>query len=276
MVIAPDYVDGGDFVDGRAPAAINDGFWGYIDHSGDLVFPRKPILKSAGRFGDGLAPVRLNGDVGFMNENGWAFRSITKPDGSEREIRTATPFHDGRAAVNGRGLSGSTPPARWPSTRRRADGCRPVRTACRGFTTGCCRWSSGMAAISAAVAPTWPTKAPVIRAAGRTGCSGPCHRSATSWSGSTARARCRSIPPPAGWTPALPLCPSAPTMAASPPGPTACRCRGRSRASRARTAPMPPATRRISTCPGAAPPTRAGRGRCRCRAAGGGRTNRSI
>ena len=104
MVIAPDYVDGGDFVEGRAPAAINDGFWGYIDRSGDLVFPRKPVMKSAGRYGDGLAPVRLNGDVGFMNESDWAFRSITKLDGSESEIRAVTAFHDGRAAVkHGRG-----------------------------------------------------------------------------------------------------------------------------------------------------------------------------
>lgn len=99
MVIGPDYVDGGDFADGRAPAAINDGFWGYIDRSGELVFPRKFILKSAGRYGDGLAPVRLNGDVGFMNQGDWAFRSLTMPDGAEREIRAATPFHDGRAAV---------------------------------------------------------------------------------------------------------------------------------------------------------------------------------
>ncbi|WP_412504899.1 WG repeat-containing protein [Roseovarius sp. SYSU LYC5161] len=99
MVIAPEYAHGGDFVDGRAPAAINDGFWGYIDRSGELVFPRKFVLESAGRYGDDLAPVRLGDDVGFMDDSDWALRGLTAGEGSQRDFRAARPFHDGRAAV---------------------------------------------------------------------------------------------------------------------------------------------------------------------------------
>ena len=99
MVIAPEYVHGGDFVDGRAPAAINDGFWGYIDRSGELVFPRKFVLETAGRYGDGLAPVLLDGETGFMDDSDWALRNLTGRDGTQRAFRAARPFHDGRAAV---------------------------------------------------------------------------------------------------------------------------------------------------------------------------------
>ncbi|MTJ03501.1 MAG: WG repeat-containing protein [Sediminimonas qiaohouensis] len=99
MVIAPDFTDGGDFVGGRAPAAINDENWGYIDTDGKLVFPGKFTLQDAGRYGDGLAPVRIGRESGFMDDTDWRFKSATYPDGQETEIRAAAPFHDARAAV---------------------------------------------------------------------------------------------------------------------------------------------------------------------------------
>lgn len=99
LVIAPDFIDGGDFVDGRAPAAVNTENRGYIDTSGELVFPRKFILQDAGRYANGLAPVRLNGDVGYMDRGDWAIREVMLPDGETREIDAAAEFSDGRAAV---------------------------------------------------------------------------------------------------------------------------------------------------------------------------------
>ena len=105
LAIAPDFIDGGDFVNGRAPAAVNTENRGYIDRSGELVFPRKFILQEAGRYADGLAPVRLNDDAGYMGSDDWAIREIEHPDGDMREIDIATPFSDGRAAVRPAGMA---------------------------------------------------------------------------------------------------------------------------------------------------------------------------
>ncbi|WP_297774550.1 WG repeat-containing protein [uncultured Roseovarius sp.] len=99
MAIAPEFVEGGDFVGGRAPAAVNTENRGYIDRSGDLVFPRKFILQEAGRYANGRAPVRLNREVGYMGTSDWVIREISGLDGSTREIDAAAPFADGRAAV---------------------------------------------------------------------------------------------------------------------------------------------------------------------------------
>lgn len=99
MVIPPDFTDGGNFEDGRAPAAINSQNWGYIDGRGELVFPRKFVLEEAGPYGNGLAPVRLGGESGFMGDADWAIKSVVFPDGRETAIRAAAPFHEGRAAV---------------------------------------------------------------------------------------------------------------------------------------------------------------------------------
>lgn len=99
MAIAPEFVDGGDFVGGRAPAAVNAENRGYIDRSGELVFPRKFILQEAGRYSNGRAPVRLNHEVGYMGTSDWVIREISLPAGSTREIDAAAPFADGRAAV---------------------------------------------------------------------------------------------------------------------------------------------------------------------------------
>ena len=97
--IAPDFNDGGDFSEGRAPAAVNTENRGYIDRSGELVFPHKFILQDAGRYESGLAPVRLNDAVGYMGASDWAIEEMTLPNGRTRQIETAAPFSDGRAAV---------------------------------------------------------------------------------------------------------------------------------------------------------------------------------
>ncbi|WP_372922046.1 WG repeat-containing protein [Roseovarius sp.] len=97
--IAPEFTDGGDFSGGRAPAAMNTENRGYIDRSGELVFPRKFILQEAGRYAEGLAPVRLNDAAGYMGASDWAIKKMTLPDGGTSEIEAAAPFADGRAAV---------------------------------------------------------------------------------------------------------------------------------------------------------------------------------
>ncbi|NBD29458.1 MAG: hypothetical protein GVY31_05400 [Alphaproteobacteria bacterium] len=97
--IAPEFHAGGDFSEGRAPAAINDGFWGYIDTSGELVFPHKFVLQEAGPYAAGLAPARLKGTVGYMDTSDWAIEKMTLPDGGTRQIEAAAPFSNGRAAV---------------------------------------------------------------------------------------------------------------------------------------------------------------------------------
>lgn len=97
--IAPEFHAGGEFSEGRAPAAINDGFWGYIDTSGELVFPRKFLLQEAGGYEGGFAPVRLNDEAGFMGASDWAIKEMTLPDGGTAAITSAAPFSGGRAAV---------------------------------------------------------------------------------------------------------------------------------------------------------------------------------
>lgn len=97
--IEPQFHDGGDFSEGRAPAAISNSNWGYIDQSGELVMPRKFILSKAGSYGNGLAPVALGGEAGYMDADNWALREINYPDGTTKPIRDAGPFSDGRAAV---------------------------------------------------------------------------------------------------------------------------------------------------------------------------------
>ncbi len=97
--IEPSFHDGGDFSDGRAPAAMSDTNWGYIDTSGELVFPHKFVLREAGPYADGLAPVRLGDESGYMDAEDWAIREISFPDGGTREIDNGTSFHEGRAAV---------------------------------------------------------------------------------------------------------------------------------------------------------------------------------
>ncbi|MDZ7852842.1 MAG: WG repeat-containing protein [Halomonas sp.] len=110
--IEPSFHAGGDFSEGRAPAARSDTNWGYIDTDGELVFPRKFILAEADVYAEGLHPVTLNGERGYMDEEDWAIREITFPDGSSRTIRAGSPFHEGRAGVK--------PGPVWINTQGRA------------------------------------------------------------------------------------------------------------------------------------------------------------
>lgn len=98
-VIEPEFADGGNFSGGRAPAAMSTENWGYIGPDGDLVFPRKFILKAAGRYGSDLAPVRLDDQAGFMGADDWAIQDVTMSDGRKVAIRAAGRFAEGRAAV---------------------------------------------------------------------------------------------------------------------------------------------------------------------------------
>ncbi|SEK26538.1 WG containing repeat-containing protein [Halomonas daqiaonensis] len=97
--IEPEYHDGGDFAAGRAPAAMSDTNWGYIDRNGALVFPSKFVLSESGPYADGLAPVKLGDDIGYMDADDWAIRKISFADGTSKAMAAAGPFADGLAPV---------------------------------------------------------------------------------------------------------------------------------------------------------------------------------
>lgn len=116
MAIAPDFADGGDFSGGRAPAAMSEDNWGYIDREGMLVFPRKFILSSAASYSEGLAAVSLNGATGYMDDSDWVIESATD-EGRSVAIKHADGFHAGRAGI----LAGKSMPPRplWIDTSGR-------------------------------------------------------------------------------------------------------------------------------------------------------------
>ncbi|MFC4350399.1 WG repeat-containing protein [Fodinicurvata halophila] len=99
MVIPPEFAHGGDFSKGWAPAALSDENWGYIDREGNLVFPRKFILSKASSYSDGLAAVTQGQDKGYKDQEDWALRELTEPDGTTRAFDDIESFHEGRAAV---------------------------------------------------------------------------------------------------------------------------------------------------------------------------------
>lgn len=99
MVIPPEFAHGGDFSNGRAPAAMSDENWGYIDREGNLVFPRKFILSNAASYSDGLAAVTLGQDKGYMDDEDWALQELTEQDGTTRAFDDIESFHEERAAV---------------------------------------------------------------------------------------------------------------------------------------------------------------------------------
>ena len=68
---------------------VEDGLWGYIDHSGQIII--EPQFLSAGQFSEGFASVRLNGTYGYINKNG-AF--IIQP-----QYDVAHSFEGGQAKV---------------------------------------------------------------------------------------------------------------------------------------------------------------------------------
>ncbi|CAN0235232.1 unnamed protein product [Chrysoparadoxa australica] len=105
MAIAPDFIDGGDFVDSHAPAAVKSENRGYIDRSGELAFPRIFILQEAARATERRAPVRIGDDAGYMDDTDWIIREISMPGGETRALDAVTPFSDGRAPVRPAGMS---------------------------------------------------------------------------------------------------------------------------------------------------------------------------
>ncbi|WP_022728848.1 WG repeat-containing protein [Fodinicurvata sediminis] len=99
MVIPPEFAHGADFSNDRAPAALSDENWGYIDREGSIVFPGKFTLSAAAPYSDGLAAVTLGQDKGYMHDKDWALRELTEPDGTTRAFDEVASFHEGRAAV---------------------------------------------------------------------------------------------------------------------------------------------------------------------------------
>ncbi|MDR9440209.1 MAG: WG repeat-containing protein [Halomonas sp.] len=97
--IEPEFHDGGDFAAGRAPAALSDTNWGYIDTNGDLVLVHKFVLSWAAAYSEGLAPVKLGDEIGYMDAEDWAIREIRFAEGSRKAIAAAGPFADGLAPV---------------------------------------------------------------------------------------------------------------------------------------------------------------------------------
>ncbi|MQX36328.1 WG repeat-containing protein [Roseospira navarrensis] len=102
--IAPEFAGGGAFADGVAPASLSPDNHGYIDRTGEIVFPHKFVLADAAPVRNGLARLTLNGETGFwdgaLEGNDWAIREITWPEGQTAAIDRAGDFHDGRAAVH--------------------------------------------------------------------------------------------------------------------------------------------------------------------------------
>ncbi|WP_101069101.1 WG repeat-containing protein [Roseovarius salinarum] len=100
MAIAPRFHDGGDFADGRAPAAIDPDSRAYIDTAGDPVFPHKFLFVRAGPYADDRAPVTFDGQTGYMGPEDWEIERIVMPDGTEERIAAAAPFSAGLATVH--------------------------------------------------------------------------------------------------------------------------------------------------------------------------------
>ncbi|WP_035725405.1 WG repeat-containing protein [Fodinicurvata fenggangensis] len=99
VVIPPEFVDGGDFSGGRAPAARSPENWAFIDTQGSPVLPRKFILGKAASYSDGLAAVTLDRETGYMNKKDWVLRELAESDGTTRAFDEVASFHEGRAAV---------------------------------------------------------------------------------------------------------------------------------------------------------------------------------
>jgi hypothetical protein len=98
-----DLAGGGVFSNGVAPAWMSADFNGYIDRTGELVFPYKFVLQDAGPVREGLARLTLNDETGFWDAafegEDFAIREAAWPNGEARSIDWAGDFHDGRAGV---------------------------------------------------------------------------------------------------------------------------------------------------------------------------------
>ena len=72
--VAPQYINAGSFSEGKAAVAVGSAeqpTWGYIDTTGAYIKGLEPRFQSAGRFGNGLAPVHdeANGSY-YVNADG--------------------------------------------------------------------------------------------------------------------------------------------------------------------------------------------------------------
>lgn len=112
VVIAPEFVGGGAFVDGLAPAATDRDNWGFIDEAGELALLGKWTLRSARAFSEGRAFVDIGTyDWAYMDREGDVVdrirfdrpRTVTTGQGTEThteaEIQEGGGFHDGLAPV---------------------------------------------------------------------------------------------------------------------------------------------------------------------------------
>jgi hypothetical protein len=83
--------------------------WGYIDSSGKWVVPAK--LQSAGKFTEGLAPIRENGRSGYINEKG----SLA----IQEKYSSASDFSEGLALVTESSTTGKGTDWEWIDTSGR-------------------------------------------------------------------------------------------------------------------------------------------------------------
>ncbi len=114
IIIESRYSDAGAFSGGLAPAAIKDGFAGFIDRSGELVLPGKWTLYRARAFSENLALVNLDAfRLAYVTPEDTAFDKVRfvhahTEDSDEARIRAGGRFNDGLAPVLVRAASGGS------------------------------------------------------------------------------------------------------------------------------------------------------------------------
>lgn len=102
IVIEADFVSGGNFAGGLAPASSREGQAGFISREGELKLPRKWTLNQAAAFSEGLARARTGPfNVVFLNQERVVFDHVTDQDAPiSKKIDAAGDFHDGLAPVS--------------------------------------------------------------------------------------------------------------------------------------------------------------------------------
>lgn len=68
MALGGTWAAAGDFAEGLAAVQEAGGAWGYVDPTGAWAIP--PAFEAAGRFSDGMAPARQDGQWGFIGKRG--------------------------------------------------------------------------------------------------------------------------------------------------------------------------------------------------------------
>jgi hypothetical protein len=82
---------------------VKDGKWGYVDRTGKVVVA--PRFDAAGRFSEGLAPVRLGRQLGYADATG---ALVLAPEFEPADGTLHRKFSDGRAVVRKAGRYGRT------------------------------------------------------------------------------------------------------------------------------------------------------------------------